>query len=133
MDNIDTIIQEVLNNSFNAIDITEFDKYEEPTNEGKNMSLWYEQMHGVGKSSDCEGDSGHCTASNTEISSNQPSGDPDEAIYCICQSTSNGEPMVGCDGPTCKYEWFHFSCVGLPWNWTSTDDWFCPECSAKIR
>eukprot|EP00179_Madagascaria_erythrocladioides_P010943 CAMPEP_0198364418 /NCGR_PEP_ID=MMETSP1450-20131203/153369_1 /TAXON_ID=753684 ORGANISM="Madagascaria erythrocladiodes, Strain CCMP3234" /NCGR_SAMPLE_ID=MMETSP1450 /ASSEMBLY_ACC=CAM_ASM_001115 /LENGTH=216 /DNA_ID=CAMNT_0044071845 /DNA_START=75 /DNA_END=722 /DNA_ORIENTATION=+ len=38
--------------------------------------------------------------------------DPDEPRYCYCQQVSYGE-MVGCDNDDCKYEWFHFQCVGL--------------------
>lgn len=30
----------------------------------------------------------------------------DEELYCFCQRQSFGE-MIGCDNPTCQYEWFH--------------------------
>uniref|UniRef100_H3G7E0 Inhibitor of growth protein n=1 Tax=Phytophthora ramorum TaxID=164328 RepID=H3G7E0_PHYRM len=51
--------------------------------------------------------------------------DPNEPIYCSCRRVSFGQ-MVGCDNDDCKYEWFHFSCVGL------TDQpagkWYCQDC-----
>ncbi|GMF20885.1 unnamed protein product [Phytophthora lilii] len=55
--------------------------------------------------------------------------DPNEPIYCSCRRVSFGQ-MVGCDNDDCKYEWFHFSCVGL------TDQpagkWYCQDCKAQL-
>ncbi len=51
--------------------------------------------------------------------------DPNEPTYCICNRVSFGE-MVGCDNADCKYEWFHFECVGL--TQTPKGRWYCPEC-----
>ena len=53
----------------------------------------------------------------------------DNTPYCFCQKRSYGD-MVGCDNDDCKYQWFHFGCVGL----TSTplEQWFCSdECRDK--
>ncbi|CAI5742199.1 unnamed protein product [Hyaloperonospora brassicae] len=55
--------------------------------------------------------------------------DPNEPIYCGCRRVSFGQ-MVGCDNDDCKYEWFHFSCVGL------TDQpqgkWYCQDCKTQL-
>lgn len=45
--------------------------------------------------------------------------------YCICQQKSQGD-MVGCDNDDCKYEWFHWKCVGLTEAPNGT--WICPPC-----
>lgn len=49
----------------------------------------------------------------------------DDELYCFCQQVSFGA-MVACDNPNCKYEWFHYSCVGL----SAQPDgvWYCPDC-----
>lgn len=49
----------------------------------------------------------------------------DEDLYCFCQQVSYGE-MVACDNPTCKYEWFHYDCVGL--KEIPNGVWYCPDC-----
>ncbi|CAH0491381.1 unnamed protein product [Peronospora farinosa] len=55
--------------------------------------------------------------------------DPNEPIYCSCRRVSFGQ-MVGCDNDDCKYEWFHFGCVGL------TDQpagkWYCHDCKPQL-
>ena len=49
----------------------------------------------------------------------------DNRLYCVCHSVSHGD-MVACDNDDCRFEWFHWSCVGL------TEEprgrWLCPEC-----
>ena len=45
--------------------------------------------------------------------------------FCYCRKGEFGD-MVLCDSPSCKYGWFHFSCVNL--SSTPTDAWFCPDC-----
>jgi len=52
-----------------------------------------------------------------------------EPVYCLCRKIAFGE-MVACDNPECRYEWFHFGCVGL--DATPRGKWYCPECT-KIR
>ena len=49
----------------------------------------------------------------------------DDELYCFCQQVSYGE-MVACDNPNCKYEWFHYDCVGL--TEPPSGVWFCPDC-----
>jgi len=54
--------------------------------------------------------------------------DPNEPIYCFCKQVSYGA-MICCDNKKCRYEWFHFSCVGLksqPKN--SKKKWYCSDC-----
>ncbi|ODV90191.1 hypothetical protein CANCADRAFT_147910 [Tortispora caseinolytica NRRL Y-17796] len=53
-----------------------------------------------------------------------------EPVYCYCQQVSYGE-MVGCDGAECEREWFHLPCVGL--SAPPKGQWFCDECSAKLK
>lgn len=49
----------------------------------------------------------------------------DDRKYCFCHSISWGN-MVGCDNEDCKYEWFHWSCVGI--DKEPEGQWFCSEC-----
>lgn len=53
----------------------------------------------------------------------------DRTLYCFCQSVSYGE-MVACDGPNCKYEWFHYSCVNL--KEPPKGQWYCPDCRQEM-
>ncbi len=55
--------------------------------------------------------------------------DPNEPIYCFCQRVSFGQ-MVGCEGDDCRYEWFHFECVGLTEE--PKGSWYCPECQSAL-
>ena len=36
----------------------------------------------------------------------------DMAKFCYCQGPEEGD-MVGCDNPSCEYEWFHLCCLKL--------------------
>lgn len=49
----------------------------------------------------------------------------DTTLYCFCQKVSFGD-MVGCDNDDCKYQWFHWGCVGL--RSEPAGEWLCPEC-----
>jgi len=53
--------------------------------------------------------------------------DPDEPVYCICQKVSFGE-MVQCDSTDCRFDWFHFPCVGLTPGQGPKGKWYCPGC-----
>lgn len=58
----------------------------------------------------------------------QDSADGDGRVYCYCRRPYDDlQGMIGCDGPSCQIEWFHFECVGIfiP----PKGNWFCPECS----
>ena len=37
--------------------------------------------------------------------------------------------MIGCDGPDCQLEWFHFECVGIMV--PPDGKWYCPQCSQR--
>ena len=50
-------------------------------------------------------------------------GDPAKK-YCYCKDIQSGR-MVQCDG--CQ-DWFHYTCAGLPDNFSSLDDWYCENC-----
>ena len=52
----------------------------------------------------------------------------DDQLYCFCQTVSFGE-MVACDNNDCKYQWFHYGCIGL--NEPPKGVWFCPDCRKK--
>jgi len=54
-----------------------------------------------------------------------PNKDSNEPRYCHCQQVSFGE-MVGCDGATCRFEWFHLACVGL--KKPPKGKWYCEDC-----
>lgn len=54
----------------------------------------------------------------------------DERRYCFCNDVSYGE-MIACDAPTCRYEWFHYGCVGLAV--APRGSWYCPECTQLGR
>ncbi len=56
--------------------------------------------------------------------------EPDESpVYCKCQGEIPNEKMVGCDNETCKFKWFHYSCVGLKTE-PRKKTWYC---STKCR
>ena len=51
--------------------------------------------------------------------------DPNEPLYCFCRRVSFGR-MIGCENETCKYEWFHFDCVGV--QDPEPEQWWCDDC-----
>lgn len=51
-----------------------------------------------------------------------------EPTYCYCNQVSFGE-MVGCDGDSCKREWFHLPCIGF--KNPPKGKWYCDDCQAK--
>lgn len=57
-----------------------------------------------------------------------------ESDFCFCGRHVEGSAMIGCDGPRCPRQWYHFRCVGIV---SPPDgDWFCPECvqnKAKLQ
>ncbi|KRX61337.1 Bardet-Biedl syndrome 2 -like protein [Trichinella sp. T9] len=60
---------------------------------------------------------------NTEVvaqaDANAEAGDiDDQSIYCYCNQPSFGS--------MCKYEWFHYECVGV--TEAPKGDWYCPDC-----
>lgn len=58
--------------------------------------------------------------------------DADYNLYCFCQRVSFGE-MIGCDNDDCKYEWFHWSCVGITSPPKDDEIWYCPDCAPKME
>jgi inhibitor of growth protein 3 len=59
-------------------------------------------------------------------SGNDEDEDEEGKRYCLCQAVSYGD-MVACDNPSCPYEWFHWSCVGLKSE--PVGRWYCPSCT----
>jgi hypothetical protein len=56
--------------------------------------------------------------------------DNDGRVYCYCRRPYDDlQGMIGCDGPSCQIEWFHFECVGIlvP----PKGNWFCPQCQKE--
>ncbi|MBE7181416.1 MAG: hypothetical protein INR71_09455, partial [Terriglobus roseus] len=51
--------------------------------------------------------------------------DSDDTKYCTCQRVSFGN-MICCDNDNCRYQWFHWQCVGLEHE--PEGDWLCPDC-----
>lgn len=58
--------------------------------------------------------------------------DTDNNLYCFCQRVSFGE-MIGCDNDDCKFEWFHWSCVGITSPPKDDKVWYCPDCAPKME
>lgn len=58
--------------------------------------------------------------------------DTDNNLYCFCQRVSFGE-MIGCDNDDCKFEWFHWTCVGITSPPKDDEVWYCPDCSPKME
>ena len=51
----------------------------------------------------------------------------DDGPWCYCQQYIEGSPLIGCNKPDCKIQWFHMPCVGLT---TEADgEWICPSCT----
>ena len=48
-----------------------------------------------------------------------------ENVFCICQKGSSGR-MIACDNRSCKYQWFHYQCVGI--KRAPRGVWYCPTC-----
>lgn len=61
-----------------------------------------------------------------------PAEDADNNLYCFCKRVSFGE-MIGCDNDDCKYEWFHWSCVGITSPPKDDEVWYCPDCAPKME
>lgn len=53
----------------------------------------------------------------------------DNQLYCFCRQVSYGN-MIACDNKDCKYEWFHWGCVGL--TAPPKGIWYCPDCRKKM-
>ncbi|TKX23216.1 hypothetical protein C1H76_4282 [Elsinoe australis] len=74
------------------------------------------------------------TSDDEDVTQVEAGEEDDTEVYCSCQRTSFGD-MIGCDNLDCKYQWFHWSCVGL--KETPDGEWLCPFCSKlpkdKIR
>ena len=49
----------------------------------------------------------------------------DGKLYCTCQTVSHGN-MVACDNERCRFEWFHWECVGILQE--PKGRWLCIEC-----
>ena len=51
-----------------------------------------------------------------------------ESTWCICGGKDDGDWMVMCNEDRCKYQWFHFRCVGLTAE-PERETWFCSTCA----
>jgi hypothetical protein len=55
-------------------------------------------------------------------------------LYCVCQKPNDGDKaMVACDNPTCKFQWFHFECIGLDEEEELIGEWFFPLCVSTYK
>ena len=54
--------------------------------------------------------------------------------YCYCQKeeNANGGDLVGCDNDSCKYHWFHLTCLRLK-TFRRSSKWYCPDCRKSIK
>ena len=56
--------------------------------------------------------------------------DKEDQVYWTCQKRSAGR-MIVCDNRQCKYQWFHYKCVGI--KRAPKGDWLCTDCKiAKL-
>ena len=40
--------------------------------------------------------------------------------------------MISCDATDCKFVWFHYTCVNLPYDYEPGDEeWLCPDCKKE--
>ncbi len=51
-------------------------------------------------------------------------------VYCVCQQEEYGK-MIQCENQTCKYEWFHYSCIGL--RRAPKGSWYCNDCKEQNK
>ena len=51
-----------------------------------------------------------------------------DPVFCFCRTPSYGD-MVACDDPACRYEWFHYACVGL--KKPPKGEWYCQDCRTR--
>lgn len=67
-------------------------------------------------------------------SSLQESAEEEKAVYCYCRMPEEpGNPMIACDAPDCRIEWFHFSYVGISEEPEGDEEWLCDECSERLN
>ena len=50
-----------------------------------------------------------------------------QQLYCYCKRPSF-PPMIGCDGLSCKIEWFHYACANVTRAPARNHKWYCPDC-----
>ena len=66
---------------------------------------------------------------NPETSTPETSKDQ---IICVCQKPEgHDDNVIGCDNPSCKYKWFHYSCIKL--KRPPKDGWYCKFCKKKSK
>lgn len=46
-------------------------------------------------------------------------------LYCSCRREEHGK-MIQCENPTCKYGWYHYSCIGM--KRAPKGSWYCEQC-----
>lgn len=69
-------------------------------------------------------------AADDDVEGEEEEEDDDHQLYCYCQRVSFGD-MVGCDNNDCKYQWFHWGCVGVKSE--PAGEWLCPDCRKLPR
>ena len=70
--------------------------------------------------------------SDPESDSNSESDSDSDKVMCKC-GCPNTRHMIGCDGPTCPYQWLHFKCAGVDTKNIPKGKWFCPDCQRKRK
>lgn len=53
-----------------------------------------------------------------------------DEIWCICRQRAFGK-MIGCDGPSCLFEWFHYCYVDV--KRAPKGQWICPNCAISRK
>lgn len=53
-------------------------------------------------------------------------------IICVCQQPEGEDDnIIGCDNPSCKFKWFHFSCIKL--KRPPKGEWYCKWCKKDLK
>src|SRR5271154_6686939 len=57
-------------------------------------------------------------------------------LYCSCRKTYTGKKkdkyLIKCYNISCRFEWFHPTCMGLTSHTEHHNKWLCNECQAKV-
>ena len=52
-------------------------------------------------------------------------------LFCICQKPEDNLEYIGCDNPTCPFQWLHLKC--LKRKKAPRGEWYCPTCKPGTK
>lgn len=75
---------------------------------------------------------GDCSDAEDVIDPSHPTSSKKQpTMYCFCQRGDDYDDMIGCDNPSCVYEWYHLSCVGI--ETVPSGTWYCNSCKDLVH